>query len=97
VATLALAMQPLDKVETIADVQLLPSYVQNAIRTQSHNPHGFRRVENINKAERKLAIQSAVARAIKEGMITERLAVEILTANNAYGPKGRKAIEATKP
>lgn len=84
------------KVDTIRDFQALPVELQNAIRGTSFNPHGKRWVGEMRKAERKIAIQRAVQRAIVSKAIGGELGIEILKTNKAYGPQGKAAIEAAK-
>lgn len=79
-------------VDTIQDFRALPVDLQNAINGQIFNPNGLRFIANIRKAERKTAIQNAVVQALKDGAISENLAVTILKGNNAYGPKGKAAL-----
>lgn len=84
------------KVDTIRDFQALPIELQNAIRQTPFNPHGKRWVAEMRKAERKVAIQRAVQRAIVSKAIGDDLGIEILKSNNAYGPQGKEAIAAAK-
>lgn len=83
----------LTEIKTAADMQKLPASLLHALKGTS-NPTGHRYTANIAKADRKLAIQAAVVRAITEGQISKDLGVEILVSNNAYGPKGKAAIKS---
>lgn len=82
------------RVDTIQDFQALPVDLQLAIRMTPFNPHGKRFIAEMRKAERKVAIQRAVQRALAGKYIGEELAVGILKTNKAYGPMGRAAISA---
>ena len=83
----------LTKIETSADLQKLPSSVRHALAMRP-NLNGARFQANIIKAERKQALHRTVAAAIKEGQISRDLGVQILQANNAYGPQGKAALNA---
>ena len=70
----------------------LPFYVLAALNFKVVS--GLRRPgPRSRKASRKQLIQSAVARAIREQAISLGLGREILEANRAYGPKGKKALK----
>jgi hypothetical protein len=86
----------IDRITTHADLRLLPALLQQALNTDLRNTHNFRRVEQSNKAARKARIQYAITEALKAQAITERLAIEILIGNNAYGTAGKAAIAAAK-
>ena len=83
----------LTKIETAADLERLPSSIKHAL-AQRPNLSGARFKANILKAERKQALHRTVAAAIKEGQISLALGVEILKANNSYGPQGKAALHA---
>lgn len=85
---------PLNEVKNKQDYDALPWYIKNALAMKTHNPHGQRFVERRGKATRKLAIQEAVVRGIQEGTITEKLGIEILQVNQAYGRQGKVAIKS---
>lgn len=82
------------RVDNIRDFQALPIDLQLAIRQTAFNPHGKRWIAEMRKAERKVAIQRAVQRALVGKHIGDELAVEILRTNKAYGPMGKAVIAA---
>ena len=82
----------LTKIETAADFAKLPISIRHALAYRP-NPDGARFRANIIRAERKQALHRTVAAAIKEGWISYDLGVQLLQANNAYGPQGKAALK----
>lgn len=89
-------MAAIDKLQTIADFNALPESLKSVIRSTDSNPRNLRHVANRNKAERKTLLQGECVKAVETGHITKRLAIEILTANKAYGKDGKAAIASIK-
>jgi hypothetical protein len=84
----------LTEIKTAADMLKLPFYVTAALNFSEQR--GTRSGREIAKASKKQMIQTAVVRAIKEQAISFDLGRELLIARGAYGPKGKKALEACK-
>lgn len=84
----------LTEIKTSADMLKLPFYVTAALNFQISS--GLRSGRAIQKASKKQMIQTAVVRAIEEKAISFDLGRELLIARDAYGPKGKKALESCK-
>ena len=81
------------EVATAADLAKLPTSLQAAMRGPQSYQGAPRFRQNIDKAEKKLALQAAVVQAVTERLISYDLGVQILVAQNAYGPKGKAAMK----
>lgn len=80
----------IDQIRNAAELNALPTYLRLSIRSVGQTTCGLYAYKS--KAERKAAIQAAVRRARDEGAITQRLAIEFLQQNQAYGPKGKAIL-----
>ncbi len=84
-------MEKIDLVKTAADLNRLPSFLRLSLRSVGQTTGGLEAYRS--QAERKAQLQVVVPKAVREGFITLRLAVEILETNGAYGQKGKACLK----